>query len=414
MRVVVQWPRLGPYHLARLAHAHGHLAARGAELVALETASEDEAYAWWGEAGATPYRRHVVFPGGSFNRITPAEMARGVTRALDALAPDAVAIHSYSFPDARASLRWCRRRRRAAVLMYDSKADDGPRVAWREGIKRQVVRQYDAALVAGTASRRYLATLGMTPAVTFDGYDVVDNGHFARGAAAARRDPAAVAALPGLADPTPFFVCVCRYLPLKNLDGLLRAYAAYRAASPAPWRLVVVGDGPERPALEAQVAAERIGGVTLTGYRQVEDLPAYYGLAGALVHPAHKDTWGLVVNEAMAAGLPVLVSTAAGCAADLVRDGRNGFTFAPADLRALTALLTRVATAPPPEHAAMGAASANLIAEWDLDRFSAGLWGAISAGRARATRGLTASAWAVLTGLRLLGRSSTSFHSIEA
>ena len=81
----------------------------------------------------------------------------------------------------------------------------------------------------------------------------------------------------------------------------------------------------------------------MPGFKQYHDLPAYYGLAGAFVHTSTVEQWGLVVNEAMAAGLPVLVSRNCGCAADLVQDGVNGFAFDPLDGDRMAALLTKVA-----------------------------------------------------------------------
>ena len=79
--------------------------------------------------------------------------------------------------------------------------------------------------------------------------------------------------------------------------------------------------------------------VLLPGFKQYPELPLYYGLAGAFVLPSLTEPWGLVVNEAMAAGLPVVVSDRCGCASDLVRPGENGFAFDPCDIEQLAALL---------------------------------------------------------------------------
>ncbi|MDX1548697.1 MAG: glycosyltransferase, partial [Rhodothermales bacterium] len=141
-------------------------------------------------------------------------------------------------------------------------------------------------------------------------------------------------------------------------------------------------------------------------------LPVYYGRAGGFVHPAHNDQWGLVVNEAMAAGLPVLVSTRAGCAQDLVHDGENGFRFDPADPAALARLLARLA-APETDRAAMGRRSREIIARWSPERFAEGLHRAAEAGRDRARRGLHPAVAALLHALRLTARSTDSFHTVR-
>src|SRR5690606_25807623 len=101
---------------------------------------------------------------------------------------DAVAIHSYSFPDARACLYWCRSNRRIAVMMNDSKEDDVPRSRPRERLKSLLVQQYDAALLAGTPHRAYFEKLGVPPEAIFYGYDVVDNDYFARESSRMRTD----------------------------------------------------------------------------------------------------------------------------------------------------------------------------------------------------------------------------------
>ena len=402
-RVCVQWPRLGPYHLARLRATAERLAAEGVALTALETSAQDETYAWDADPRADGFDRVVALDGAA-ESAPPRRTRRAVAAALNRIDPDAVAVTSYSTPDAHAALRWCRRRRRVAVVMFDSRAADAERQRWREAVKRTLVRQYDAALVAGTPQADYLQALGMDPARTFRPVDVVDNERFAEGARRAR----AGGRLP---HPGPYILSVNRLVPRKNVDGLIRAYGLYRARAAAggraPWPLVLLGDGPERERLAA-LAGE---GVVWGGFQQVDALPAWYGGAGLYVHPAHADPWGLVVNEAMAAGLPVLVSRGAGCAPDLV--GGNGRTFAPRDADGLAALLTW-ATADDTDRAAMGARSRARIAPYTPAAFADGLWRAVQAGRPHAGRGLSLPARAVLAGLAALATQHRAFHTVEA
>jgi glycosyltransferase involved in cell wall biosynthesis len=301
---------------------HSHWDGSADRVTALETAGLDDEYAWELEEDKTPFERVCALPGRVYASVPPRAMRRAITGALDRLDPDAVAITSYSTPDAQAAVRWCRKNGRAAVLMLASKADDAPRVWWRERVKAALVRAYDAALVGGTPQRRYLASMGFPERRIFQPYNAVDNVFFAEGARSALRDRTSTAAricLP--ADVGPYFLCVCRLLSLKNVDGLIRAYAAYAASVAQPWPLVIVGDGPERGRLEEAARALEAGHVHFAGFQQKDRIAGFYALAGAFVLPSWKDTWGLVVNEAMAAGLPVLVSTKAGCHEDLVRPG---------------------------------------------------------------------------------------------
>lgn len=381
LTVAIHWPRFGPYHLARLRAARTSFMDAGVEVIGLEIASRDEVYLWREEA-AGDLQKAVIFPGRTYEDISPIQMLGGLEVKLRLFQPDVVAINGYSTSDSLGILLWCRRHRCPAILMSDSKADDTPRTVWKEWFKGKVVALYSAALCAGQLQRVYLEGLGMAPKRIFEGYDVVDNGYFWEGAERARANRAEHYSLLGLHTPEPFFLASARFVKRKNLDGLLRAYARYcrqladTCPGQAPWRLVILGDGIEREALEHLVRAEGIQGVSFPGFCQVDVLPFYYGLATAFIHPARQEQWGLVVNEAMAAGLPVLVSNRCGCARDLISEGVNGFTFPPDDCATLTDLMLRTSSGTV-DLRAMGVASRARIREWGLERFAQGLQGAV-------------------------------------
>jgi len=382
-------------------------------VIGLETAVLDKTYEWRIEDEVTTFQREQVFRDRPFEQLNPREAEKEITKTLERLNPDAVAIQSYSFPDARACLRWCRRNRRVAVVMLDSKEDDAVRIAWRERVKSIVLSQYDAALVAGTPHQRYLEKLGFPSTAIFHGYDVVDNAYFRTRADDAKQNKSSYGHLPGLESDTPFFLASNRFIERKNLNRLLLAYKSYRSQTIGPWRLVMLGDGPLRPDLERLIVNEAIDGVTFAGFRQIDEIPVYYGLAGAFVHPALVDQWALVVNEAMAAGLPVLVSTGTGCAEDLVVEGENGFRFDPHDTDLMSELMDRISS-PKTDQKAMGKRSQEVIASWSLERFASALWQAVQTGRTRAQRSLGPGADVVLWLLRKTTRSMTSFHTVEA
>jgi glycosyltransferase involved in cell wall biosynthesis len=303
-----------------------------------------------------------------------------------------VAVPGWSHPAALAALAWARCRSRAAVLMSDSTAWDEPRLWHKETVKRLIVSRFGAALVAGKAHASYLARLGMEPERIATGYDVVDNTHFARGVELVRAGAVAERARRGLH--SGYFLASARFVKKKNLFRLLRAYARYRAAAEAdPWGLVVLGDGPLRTPLEALRAELGLADcVALPGFKQYDELPLYYGLAGAFVHPSTTEQWGLVVNEAMAAGLPVLVSRRCGCAIDLVETGENGFCFDPYDVEELARLLRQVAGGTF-DLGDMGRASARIIAAWSPQAFAEGMQTALAVATARPLRPLLGEQW---------------------
>lgn len=372
MELAVLFHRLGPYHHARLRAAGGRAAVSAIELSAV-----DDTYAWARVPGADRFRRVTLFQRRDVVHEPAAEVVRRVHEALDEARPEAVAVPGWADRGALAALLWCVRKRVPAILMSESTRHDERRRWWKEAVKRRLVGLFQAGLVGGRLHREYLSELGLKKERVALGYDVVDNEHFRQGAAEARGDEEASRTRLGL--PRRYFLASNRFVPKKNLPGLLRAFAAYRqAAGAGAWDLVLLGDGALRPELEALRA--RLGlrdCVHLPGFRQYDELPAYYGLAGAFVHASTTEQWGLVVNEAMAAGLPVLVSRNCGCAPDLVEEGRNGFTFDPRDTAGLGRHLLRMAAEY--DRAALGRASEEVIARWTPERFAEGLLAAARA-----------------------------------
>jgi glycosyltransferase involved in cell wall biosynthesis len=182
--------------------------------------------------------------------------------------------------------------------------------------------------------------------------------------------------------PERYFLASCRFIAKKNLARLIDAFASYRATvGEGAWDLVLIGDGALRAELEAQAASLGLAGaVRFMGFRQYDDLPAFYGLAGGFVHVSTVEQWGLVVNEAMAAGLPVIVSQACGCAEDLVEQGVNGWTIDPLDDADIARRLTDLA-APTTDRAAMGAAGIRIVADFGPERFGSGMAAAVDRAR---------------------------------
>ncbi len=235
------------------------------------------------------------------------------------------------------------------------------------------MRQFDAALVGGPAHRDYLVDLGMPPDRIALGYNAVDNDYFATRANFWRDSPTGRSGLPD----APYFLTVCRFASEKNLVRLIRAFARYREqCNPlTAWDLVLCGDGPQ--AAEVQDAIGRTGSESVIhrpGFLQADSLSRYYAHAAAFVLPSLSEPWGLVVNEAAASGLPLLVSTRAGCSATLVPDpeGTTGGRFDPLDVEVMTTKLAWMAALGGEDRRAMGLRAAQVVSSWGPDRFARG------------------------------------------
>jgi glycosyltransferase involved in cell wall biosynthesis len=234
-------------------------------------------------------------------------------------------------------------------------------------VKRWLVRQFDAALVGGGSHTGYLASLGFPPNRVEIGYDVVDNQHFSRAGSPYADVPE-----------KRYMFANTRFLPRKGIDALLRAYARYLAIEVhrqgAPWHLVISGSGEMEKPWKALAEELRVADtVHWPGFIQYQDLPSVYRSAGVFVHPARQEAWGLVVNEAAAAGLPLIVGRRVGAACELMRDGENGFLVDPDHIESFANVLVRVSRMTDAERTSMGEASQHLVAQFGVDRFGRAL-----------------------------------------
>ena len=363
--VAVIWQRFGPYHLARLRGAADVLRTGGWQVVGIEVAEEDE-YRWSANV-ERPVIRHTLFPKKNYSTLPARFIRRRVAEALDRLQPSAVCINGWSVPEAVAALRWCRSNRRRGILMSETfKSSGNPLKTY---VKQRRVRLFDAALVGGRLHTRYLASLGFPAHKVEIGYDVVDNEHFTRAASP-------FAGVPHKR----YLLANTRFLQRKGIDALLRAYARYRDIQAQdsnvgePWHLVISGSGEmEGPWKRLATRLRVTDTVHWPGFIQYEHLPAVYRSAGIFVHPAREEPWGLVVNEAAAAGLPLIIGQRVGAACELVREGENGFLIDPDDTQSVAELLVRVTRMPDAERRSMGDASRRIAGHFGPERFGRAL-----------------------------------------
>jgi 1,2-diacylglycerol 3-alpha-glucosyltransferase len=262
--------------------------------------------------------------------------------------------------------------------MSESAREDEHRTWWKEFIKRQIVDLYSAAHVGGRRHIEYLVELGMPRDRIFTGYDVVDNAYFERRAFEIRNSnpPQADEIREKHGLPENYFLASARFIEKKNLPRLIRAYAEYREkpelTGSAPWDLVLLGDGPLRETLNSQLSTLNLhANVHLPGFKAYNELPVYYAFAKAFVHASTTEQWGLVVNEAVASGLPVIVSDRCGCVPELVQG--NGFTFDPFDEHELAERLLRLASLTDDERKRLGDVGCKIAANFGSDRFGEGL-----------------------------------------
>ena len=232
---------------------------------------------------------------------------------------DVVLLAGYHLPEyiVQAFILWARGKPRA--VFCDSTAADQPMVWWKRVIKRITFGMCQNVFCYGERAKAYVIGLGVRPENAFtrcqaaalpDGYDN-ERARGQRLALAASVD-------------APLFLYVGRLSPEKRLDVLIRAFAEVGKAIPAA-RLRLVGSGPQSDELRALVRELSLGdAVEFTGGQSADKLFANYSEATALVLPSYSEPWGLVVNEALHFGCPVIVSERCGCVPELVENSPVG------------------------------------------------------------------------------------------
>jgi glycosyltransferase involved in cell wall biosynthesis len=269
----------------------------------------------------------------------------GLRSCLNKFAPQTIICGGYNYIASWEALWWKQRHQAELVLWSESNSQDarGGR-AWVESLKKYFIARCERFVVPGATSSKYLESLGSAQKDILVAPNAVDNVWFKTRADEIRSRAAEFRESLGL--PPRFLLFSGRLVPQKGVFVLLEAYAKLEIDTRSQIGLVFAGDGLCKTELEQEAKRMSPGVVCFPGFVQREDLAGLYALAEALILPTHSDPWGLVVNEAMACGLPIIVSSVAGCSADLVKDGWNGYIVPPGDSEKLSVAINSLVRQP--------------------------------------------------------------------
>ncbi len=290
-----------------------------AQVLALEVATTSSDYAWEPSGEVPGATKITLFPGQAYDAVPPLRRMWAIFRA--------VRDHDWVFMGLPYSgwevilltsmLRLFGVR---LVVFSESKADDRPRKAVIEWAKSVPLLCYHGAIVGARRHVDYMRSLGFRRRPVLPGYDTV-------GVERIRAASGSLAATGSVAFADRPFVFIGRWVDKKNLPNLVDAYAAYAAqAGPRAHRLVLAGSGEEGAEIRRRIEAANVAHlVDLPGFLHAGSVAQLLADALALVLVSREEQWGLVVNEALAFGLPVIVSRQVGSRDALVRDGENGW-----------------------------------------------------------------------------------------
>jgi glycosyltransferase involved in cell wall biosynthesis len=329
-----------------------------------------------------PRHPHVVLEGRSvpgaervFHHGYP--VTPGIFRALTSARPDVVVVAGWSTFPCQAAVMWCRVKGVPYVLQVESH-DEGPRAGWRRAVKGSVVppivRGAAGVLVTGTLVRESMLARGADPAAIRLFAVTIDVPTYATraGELRARRDE--LRASFGLRSDDVVVLSVARLAPEKGLDTLVEALAR---AEDRHLVLLVAGEGPERGRIEA-LARARGARVLLPGNLTGDRVAEAYVAADVFALLSTYEPWGVVVNEAAASGLPLVLSVRVGAAPDLLRDVENGALVAAGYVACAAAALTGVA-ADPDERRLSSKRSREIVGGWGYEPSVEGFVAAVRA-----------------------------------
>lgn len=362
--VLFLWGQFGPYHRDRCAAAAAALDDRA--VIGLEVADGSALHYDWQPKVVDSFTKITLFPGETYE-------GAGLFRRLVGLVRKGTGAHArhnflchYDQPEVFVLAAILRLFGRRVFVLFESKFDDRPRSVWREVFKWFFLLPYNGALTSGPRARAYLSFLGIEGRPIADGYDTVSAARL-RELARATAD-----AQPIRFEERPFVV-VARLVAKKNLPLALAAYDLYRRRAGSSARgLVFLGSGPLEEALKAEAAQRGLDSVRFAGFVQEEGVAREVSRALALILPSIEEQWGLVVNEALALGVPVLCSENVGARETLIREGENGYVFAAADAERLSRLMEDLAGSEARWHR-MSLVVAESASAGDTERFAEGV-----------------------------------------
>lgn len=272
------------------------------------------------------YRSHFLSEG-SFESLPQARSALRAPGVVKRCCPDVVIICGYHYLPTWSVLAWAKLHRKPIAFWFESNQFDRRRGRSKEVIKRAFVSACDAAHVYGSSNSEYLESLGMKRSAIIEKRATIDSSLFLKRRAVFHSEFRR-------------FIYVGRFSPEKNLPRLLEAFQMVRRKNRA--ELILVGYGPDEQPLRQQVRDLELNeSVVFAGAMTQEEVSRALADSDCLVLPSLSEPWGLVANEALCSGLPIIVSSRCGCAQDLVTED-SGWVVEPDSPEQLAGAMDKV------------------------------------------------------------------------
>lgn len=362
MKIVALHTDFRIYWPARLSALSEALHRRGDSFDVVEIAGKGSHYAFAEDTQAQGLKWHILFPEAKPEELSGKDIKPKLFALLNNLKPDVIIAGAIAFPSGALAVRWGQKTGCRVVVFDDSKIEAVKRSSIVNYIKRTVYNGVDAMFYPAEDWIPTGAFWGFKLDEMFFGVDVVDNEFWAK-------------PKPLTPDLGNYFVAIGRQIPKKNYYAIAEAYKIYveTIGLDEAYNLVLIGDGPEHTRIAKFIEKSGLNEkVRLLPFLSQSELPAIYQHAKALSSSSSSETWGLVINEAMAGGCPIFASYECGASNVLVHDNINGYKFHYDDIQKQAEYMIKFHRLSDDQQSRMREASRRIISEWGLSRFTMG------------------------------------------
>jgi glycosyltransferase involved in cell wall biosynthesis len=342
MKILLLWDRMGDYHRARwkaLANIIGNKNCHAADL-----GKGDKLYKWSNTEKNSQYHLLSEKP---VEEVKPFEALTAYKKIIRENSITHVCIPGYGRLAYILMLIWSRING-IKVLMFAESWYPGNTIT--DKLKGLLIKYTtNISFVSGKrAKEHFIKRLKYPEQKIIEGYSTIDNKHFASSTVEKTKPPQ--------------LLCVARFAPEKNLPMLIEAFQGSHLSK--SWRLKIVGGGPQKELLKNMIGKSNI---ELTDWLKYDKLPDLYASSSCFILPSIFEPWGLVVNEAMAAGLPVILSNEVGAIPDLLEKDNNGWSFDAKNKKELINILNKLNNLSSDKIQKMGERSEEIISDFTTE-----------------------------------------------
>lgn len=367
MKIVALHTDFRIYWPARLKALSVVLKERGDILFVIEIAGKGSPYSFAQKKEENELDWHILFPNAKPEELNGKKIEKVLFPLLDKIKPDVIIAGAIAFPSGALAVRYGQLNKTKIIVFDDSKIEAVKRNPVVNFIKQAVYSGVDAMFYPAEPWIPTGEFWGFNKNNLFFGVDVVDNKYWS--------NPQNLENSYGN-----FLLCVGRQIKVKNFDKIIKAYSKYIDAigHENAYKLILIGDGPERNYIENLITKYEIQDlIIIKSFMNQKDLISFYSNASGFILNSSSETWGLVINEAMASGCPIFASIQCGATETLVKPGINGYNFDCNDIETLSKALIDFHNLSSTKKKEMGNKSKEIISNWGLPKFVDGTTAAI-------------------------------------